>query len=494
MRSALSVGLGVVLFAVAACDPVGPNYVRPQTEVPAQFAGEGPWKQAVPQDSIARGDWWSVFNDPLLNRLEADAVRQNPDLKAAAARVLQSQAAAGIANSYRYPAVNAGGVGSYFANNPNFATLISPADISANNPIMTGAYKTVPLYATYEVDFWGRVRRQSEGAAAELGSSIAAYQTAMLTLNGDVAQTYFDIRTTDELIRIVNRNIELHRGTVDLIRSRKTDGLSNDMALYDVETSLHSTQAQAQTLAAQRVRLVNRLAVLTGTMPESFSLDQQPLDRTVPALPVGLPSDLMQRRPDIARAERDIAAYNAQIGVAVAAYFPSFTLISSVGFDSYSLSTLLNPTSNVWGVATTLFQQIFNAGRVGLNVERARAAYDERVALYKAVLLKAFEEVETALATLSFLEGQIRYQDQAVVSADRASTIASQRFTQGLVSMLDVLSAQRTALAARSAAVQVVNDQLLTTVALIKALGGGWQDRAQQVPEGSKSMWAPALK
>jgi multidrug efflux system outer membrane protein len=209
---------------------------------------------------------------------------------------------------------------------------------------------------------------------------------------------------------------------------------------------------------------------------------------------VGVPSDLMQRRPDIARAERDLAAYNAKIGVAVAAYFPSVALTSAVGFESFSLSTLTNPMSNIWGVGFALAQQIFNAGRVSLNVERARAAYDERLALYQSVLLKAFQEVETALAGLGFLSQQIRYQELSVTSASKAAAIAAQRFDQGLISMLDVLSAQRTVLAAQSVAVQIVNEQLLTTVALIKALGGGWQDRAQQIPEGSKSMWAPPLK
>lgn len=486
---------GLAVFALlAACDPVGPNYAKPEVAIPAQLTEAEPWQVGVPQDSIARGDWWTVFGDPVLNDLEVEAVKQNPDLKAVAARVLQAQALAGISTSYLYPQIDAGGLAQRFANNSNFVTLIPPSPITDNQARVTNAFKAVPLYATYEIDFWGRLRRQSESARAELGASIAAYQTALLTLNGEVAQTYFEIRTTDELIRIITENINLHRSSLNLFKARRVDGLSSEIALSDVETSLRTTEAQAQTLEAQRVKLVNKLAVLVGTNPEQFNLGKQSYDRSIPSIPVGLPSDLLQRRPDVARAEREMAAYNAQIGVAVAAYFPTIALTSSVGFESYTLSTLTNPLNNIWGVGFSLFQNIFNAGRTGLNVERSRAAYQERVALYQALLLKVFQEVETALASLRLMSQQARYQQQAVDSANRTVLLTSQRYQQGLNSMVDVLVAQRSALASQAVAVQITNDRLMTTVALIKALGGGWQDRAQQVPEGSRSMWAPKLQ
>ena len=486
---------GLVVFALlAAGDPVGPNYTKPEVAIPAQLTEAEPWQVGVPQDSIARGDWWTVFGDPVLNDLEVEAVKQNPDLKAVAARVLQAQAVAGISTSYLYPEIDAGGLAQRFANNSNFVTLVPPSPITDNQARVTNAFKAVPLYATYEIDFWGRLRRQSESARAELGASIAAYQTALLTLNGEVAQTYFEIRTTDELIRLITESINLHRSSLNLFKARRVDGLSSEIALSDVETSLRTTEAQAQTLEAQRVKLVNKLAVLVGTNPEQFALGKQSYDRSIPSIPVGLPSDLLQRRPDVARAEREMAAYNAQIGVAVAAYFPTIALTSSVGFESYKLSTHVNPLNNIWGVGFSLFQNIFNAGRTGLNVERSRAAYQERVALYQALLLKVFQEVETALASLRLMNQQARYQQQAVDSANRTVLLTSQRFQQGLNSMVDVLVAQRAALATRAVAVQITNDRLMTTVALIKALGGGWQDRAQQVPEGSRSMWAPKLQ
>jgi multidrug efflux system outer membrane protein len=419
-------------------------------------------------------------------------VRQNPDLKAAAARVLQAQAVAGISRSYLYPELAGGGAGQRFANNTNATTLVDPALITENTSTITFAYKAMPIWATYEIDFWGRVRRMTEASQAEMQASVAAYQTAMLSLNGEVAQTYFELRTTDELLRLIEENIGVHRGTVELFKSRNTDGLASDVVVLDVQTSLRTIEAQAQALQVRRVQQVNKLAVLTGTNPEGFTVPRQPLERDVPAVPVGLPSDLLQRRPDIAVAERELAASNAKIGVAVAAYFPVVSLTSGIGFEAYSNPVGTSPTANIWGVGFALFQQLFNAGRVGLNVERTRAVYEEKVALYQGVLLKAFQEVETALGALALLEQQARFQHQAVQSASQATTLATQRFQQGLNSQLDVLNAQRTLIAAETVAVQIDNQRLSTTVSLIKALGGGWQGRA--VPDGSKSMWAPALK
>lgn len=490
-----ALGAGLVAAAgLAACDPVGPNYVRPEPPAPAQFVEAGPWKEAVPQDTIARGDWWTIFGDSTLNGLQAEAVRRNPDLKAVAARVLQAQAIAGISKSYMYPEIQVGGLAQRFANNSNFAVLVDPATVTANTATITDGFKAVPLYATWEIDFWGRIRRQMEAALAELSASIAAYQVALLTLNGEIAQTYFELRTTDELQRVIAENIALRRGTFELVKARSTNGLSSDVALSEAETALRTVEAQAPPLEAQRSRLVHKLAVLTGSNPEALTIGKEPFRQAIPAIPVGLPSDLLQRRPDIAKAERELAAYNARIGVAVAAYFPTIQLTSAVGFESFALSTLVQPTSNIWGIGLSLFQSLFNSGRTTLNVERSRAAYEEQVALYQALLLRSFQEVENALAGLRHLSQQARLQQIAVTSARNTATLASQRFQQGLVSMLDVLNAQRAVLASRTIAVQIANDQLMTTVALIKALGGGWQDRSQQVPEGLRTMWAPPLK
>src|SRR5262245_2550248 len=340
--AARALTIGCAGWLLAACT-VGPDYVPPRPDVPPQFAEAGPWKEGAPQDAIARGDWWAIFSDPVLNGLQVAALKQNPDLKAVTQRVLQAQAVAGISRSYQFPEINAGALAQRFANNSNFATLVDPATVTANTPMISFAYKAVPLYATYEIDLWGRMRRQTESAMAELGASIAAYQTALLTLNGEVAQTYFEVRATDELVRIINESIALHRDTLGLVRQRRVDGLSSDLAVSEAETALRVIEAQAQTLSQQRVRLANKLAVLTGAQPEGFAVTRQPFTQPVPAVPVGLPSDLLQRRPDIAKAEREIAAANAKIGVAIAAYFPSIVLTASVGYESFDLSTLTNP-------------------------------------------------------------------------------------------------------------------------------------------------------
>ncbi|MFO1080057.1 MAG: efflux transporter outer membrane subunit [Reyranellaceae bacterium] len=495
-RPALARRLGAALLTVglAACDPVGPDYARPKADVPERFDSAGPWREGTPQDTIARGDWWTVFGDPTLDGLQADAVRQSPDLRAAAARVLQAQAVAGISRSYLFPEVNAGVLAQRFANNSNFATLVDPATVTTNTPVITNAYKAMPLYAQWELDFWGRVRRLAESSRADLDASIAAYQAAMLTLNAEVALAYFEIRTTDELVRLLQRTVALHRDTLQLFRARAEGGLGNDVIVAEVDSTLRTVEAQVQALEVQRARLVNRLAVLTGRPPEGFALAPQPLPGSAPPVPVGVPSDLLQRRPDIAKAERDMAAANAQIGVAVAAFYPNVVLTTGVGYEGFSLSTLTNPTSNIWGIGFSLFQQVFNAGRVSLNVERSRAAYEEKVAVYQGQLLRAFQEVETALAALGLLERQASLQKLAVEAASRRAALSVQRYQQGLNSLLEALVAQRAELAAQSVAVQIANDRLLTTVALIKALGGGWQDRARQVPEGSRSMWAPPVQ
>ena len=460
------------LVTLAACAPVGPDYVRPNVEVPVKFVENGPWRKALPQDSVSRGDWWTIFNDSLLNDLEEQAVKNNPDLKAVAARVQQARAIAGISESYLYPEVNLGAVASRYAVSQNRPD--QPPNIPNNVAYATDAMTAIPLYASYEIDFWGKLRRQVESSEAKVQASVASYQTALLTLNGEVAQTYFLIRITDELLRILNANIDLRRAARDLTKARRRDGLSSDLDLLFFETEVTSTQALAQSAEKRRIELTYKLAVLIGITPESFKLEPTPFKLITPAVPVDLPSDLLERRPDIAFAERNMAAYNAEIGIAISAYFPSFTFNTGFGFNSYSLNLLTDHNSWIWGLGTSVFMQLFNAGRLGFNVDRSRAAYQEQVALYQGVILKSFQEVESAIAGLRLLERQSAYQKLSVSSADRATMLATKRYQAGLVSMLDVITAQRASLEAETAAIQIANDQLMTSVMLIKALGGGW--------------------
>ncbi|HZP92070.1 MAG TPA: efflux transporter outer membrane subunit [Burkholderiales bacterium] len=479
MRTPLRRFATCAVLLLCACASVGPDYKRPQQAAPNAFVEAGPWKVAQPQDTIARGHWWESFNDPVLNDLEARALKQSPDLKAAAARVLQAQAIAGITGSFLYPELDLVSSGFRYGVSGNRPDQPSKAPLNA--PYAANDFR-VPLYATYEVDVWGRVRRLVEAADARFEASVAAYYTVLLTLQGDVAQTYFLLRANDDLLRILRENIELRRQGRDVVDARKRGGLASDLDLARAEAALASTQALAEAAAKTRAELVYRLAVLTGTLPEQFQVAEAPFAITPPAIPVGLPSDLLQRRPDIAEAERRLAARNAEIGVAKAAYFPSITLTAAVGYESSELSDLLKRDSSIWALGGFLFEPIFTAGRIGFDVDRAKAAYDENLAIYQARILQGFQEVESALAGLRILDQQAKYQAVAVTNADKATKLAYARYKAGLVALIEVLDAQSVSLQAERDALFVTSNQLLTTIALIKALGGGWEGRPMPTP------------
>jgi len=464
----------VVGALMPGCAAVGPNYARPKDAVPNTFKEAGPWKEAVPQDLLARGDWWEIFDDPALTDLELQARKTNLGLQAAAARVQQAQAVAGISGSFLYPELNF---------NPSaFRYAVSktrpdqPSKQLGNVAYDINDFR-VPLYASYEVDVWGKIRRLTEAAGAQAKANLAAYYTVLLTLEGDIAQTYFLIRASDEDLRILRENIALRKRARDLVAARTKGGLSSELDLARVQTELSFTQADAQAAARRRTELEYTLAVLVGVQPEQFHIEERPFELKAPAIPVGLPSDLLQRRPDIAEAERRLAARNAEIGVAKAAYFPSIRLTGAVGVESFNVSELLNQDSRIWAIGASLWQPVFNAGRIGFDVDRAKAAYAENLAVYRDRILRAFQEVESSLAGLHILDEQAQYQATALENADKATQLATARYNKGLVALIDVIDAQRTSLLAQRQALQVQNSQMLTTVALIKALGGGWGER-----------------
>lgn len=472
--ASLLVLISLVGAFLQGCTAVGPDYARPKESVPNAFKEAGPWREAVPQDLVARGDWWEIFNDGALNELEVQARTTNLGLQAAAARVQQAQAIAGISGSFLYPEVNL---------NPSAVRYgvsktrpDQPSKQPANVNYAINDFR-VPLYASYEVDLWGKLRRLTESADAQAKATLAAYYTVLLTLQGDIAHTYFLIRTSDEELRILRDNIELRRSARDLIAARRKGGLSSELDLARVQTELSFSQADLVAATKRRVELEYTLAILIGVQPEQFQLAARPFDLKPPAIPVGLPSDLLERRPDIAEAERRLAARNAEIGVAKAAYFPSIRLTGAVGVESFDLGQLLNKDSTIWGIGASLWQPVFDAGRIGFNVDRANAAYAENLAFYRERLLKAFQEVESSLAGLRFLGEQAEFQATALENANKATELATVRYQHGLIALTDVIDAERTSLQAQRQALQVLNTQMLTTVALIKALGGGWSDR-----------------
>jgi multidrug efflux system outer membrane protein len=479
--------LAVCAGLLSGCSAVGPDYARPKDPVPAAFKELGPWREAAPQDLLARGSWWEIFNDPALSEIENRAKKANLGLQVAAARLQQAQAIAGISTSFLYPDVSLAPSAARFGVSKTRPD--QPSKQAGNVAYVINDFR-VPLYASYEVDVWGKVHRLVEAADAQAEATLAAYYTVLLTLEGDIAQTYFLIRASDEEVRILRENIELRKRARDFIVARRQGGLSSELDLVRAQTELAFTQAEAEAAAKRRTELEYTLAVLVGAQPEQFHLEERPFEWVLPVVPVGLPSDLLERRPDIAEAERRLAARNAEIGVAKSAYFPSIRLTGAVGFESFDLSQLLNQDSTIWAVGASLWQPVFNGGRIGFDVDRAKAAYAENLAAYRERILRAFQEVESALAGLRVLAQQAQYQTIALENASKATDLAMARYKSGLVAFIEVIDAQRVSLLARRQALQVLNTQMLTTVALIKALGGGWSDRT--MPGNPTASAAPA--
>jgi len=478
--------IAVLSLLLASCT-VGPEYKRPTESVPQAFKEQGPWREAAPQDAVAKGSWWEVFGDAGLDAVEQKAIVGNLQLRQAQARVEQARAVAGIADSYFYPTVdltvNAARLG-VSGNRPD-----QPSKLAGNVPFVTNAYR-VPLYASYEIDIWGKVRNQSKAATARAEASLAQYYTILLTLEGEVAHVYFQLRTTDAELVILKNGIASRERALELVMARQRGGLSSKLDVVRAQTEVATTQAEYESTTRRRAELENALAVLLGQTPETFELPALAAAFiSPPPVPIGLPSDLLERRPDVAEAERLLVARNAEIGVAKAAYFPSIKLIGSIGYESNELQTLLNRDSMIWGLGASLAQPVFDGGRISSNVQRVEAAYKENLAAYQERLLVAFREVESALAGLRILQLQAEAQARAVDSAEEATRLATVRYKSGLVIFLDVLDAERTSLQAQRQLVLVHSQQRATTIALIKAIGGGWQER---VPLTSKQAAQPS--
>jgi len=471
---------GVLVSAalfLGACAAVGPDYERPQTAVPQAFKEAAPWREATPRDQLTKGAWWEIFQDATLNDLQAKAQGGNLRLQAAAARVNQARALAGLTEAAGMPVLELSpDVARYRVseNRPD-----QPSKVPGNEAYTTNRFR-LPLYASYEVDLWGKLARQREGAQARVEASQAAYHTVLLTLQGDLAQTYFLLRTAEEESRILGDNLDTRRKSHSIIDARRRNGLATEFDVARVETELALTESELQAAARRRAELEHALAVLVGEAPENFSLTFQRAAAELPAVPLGLPSDLLERRPDVAEAERLLAARNADIGVAKAAFFPSIKLTGSIGFESAELSDLLSGDSLIWGVAGGLVQPLFDGGRLRANRDRVEAAWQESLALYRERLLIAFREVEDALAALRYLGIQHDALARASAGARRAEQLATARYRAGLITVLEVVDAQRSRLQAERQYNAVSNQQLLASVALVKALGGGWEARAAE--------------
>lgn len=451
---------------------VGPDYHSPATAVPGAYkaAQLGSWKEGRPLDTVPKGGWWELFHDPELNSLETRALQSNQNLKGAIARVDQARATARLARADLLPSLSL--VPAYARQRYSPNQEPSFGSITANT-------FSVPLDLSYEIDLWGRVRRGFESARADAQASLADYYNVLLTLQADVAQNYFTLRSLDAEIATVTATVGLRKEQVQLVRSRLQGGIGNDLDVARAETELATTEADAAALAQQRNQLENALAILIGNNPSTFRLasaDAEHWNPQPPLIPSGLPADLLERRPDVAEAERQLASANARIGVAKGAFFPALSLTASGGYLSGDVQTLFNWDSRVWSIGPSLSLPIFAGGRNRANLRRARSVFDESVARYREQVLIAFGDVENALAGIHYLAEQSAAQERAVINARRAAGLAADRYRSGLVSYLDVVDADREALQAERSNAQLAGQRLNIVVALIKSLGGGWEN------------------
>lgn len=450
---------------------VGPNYHRPSVPESNEFkdAELGTWKEATPSDAIARGDWWSIYHDPTLDKLEREAAENNQDLKAAVARVTQARALARNAKADFFPSLSldASAVRSRRSDNV--------LNIGSNQ---TGNDFRVPFDLSYELDLWGRVRRTFEGANLDAQARLAAFENTLLLLKADVAENYFALRTLDAERAILRNTITLRRAALDLVNARLKGGAATELDVSRAETELSSTEAELVAVDLRRAEVEHALAVLVGQPASEFAVKEIPLDAKVlpPVIPAGLPGDLLERRPDIAEAERLLAAANARIGVAKAAFFPVVRLTGLAGFESLDVDSLFNWGSRAWSIGPSITLPLFQGGRNRSNLKRAHAAYDENVANYRQRILVAFKEAQDSLTGARLLSQQAEAQNRSQASARKTAEISNARYRAGLVSYFEVVESERTALVAERESARLTGQRLVNSVQLIKAIGGGWQD------------------
>ena len=470
--------LGFIALAVLSACTVGPDYVRPTAETPAAFKESEGWKTAQPRDQELRGKWWEAYNDPLLNELVEQVSVSNQNLAQAAAQFRQARSLVQSARAGYLPSVGAGASVTRSQSPSGFVG--QNQNLNARGP--STSY-SVSLDATWELDLWGRVRRTVESNDAGAQASAADLQALRLSVQAELAQDYFQLRALDTQKQLYADTIAAYQRTLTLTQNQYTAGIVAKVDVIQAQTQLKTTQASALDIGVQRAQLEHAIAALIGKPASTFTLTAARLTALPPALPAGIPSDLLERRPDIAAAERRMAAANAQIGVAKAAYYPSLTLSASGGFQSSSLSNLLTVPSRFWSLGPNLAQALFDGGLRRAKTDQAISAYDANVAGYRQTVLTGLKEVEDNLAALRILEDEAAIQDEAVQNARQSVMLTTNQYKAGIVSYLNVVLVQATALLNERAAVDIQNRRLAASVLLVKALGGGWNASDLPTPD-----------
>ncbi len=455
----------LLAFVAAGCASAVP-YERPRTpQLPEAFKENADWKTAKPADQVARGAWWEIFQDPQLNALEAQIDVSNLTLRIQQARFVRARAALAINRSGQYPQVT-------------LAPQVTGGDQSGNRASATAHARVtdylLPVDFSYEVDVWGRVRQTIEASRAAAQASAADLETVRLSLHAELALDYFELRSLDAERALLENSVTAFARALELTQNRFAGGIASQADVALAETELQTTRAQAVNLGARRAALEHAVAVLVGKAPAALQLAASPIVNPPPDVPGGLPSDLLERRPDIAAAERRVAAASAQVGVANAAFFPRLLLTAAAGFESRSLASWLSGLSTFWSAGPAAAVTLFDGGRRRAVKADAEAGLEESVAIYQETILRSLQDVEDNLAALRVLREEADIQAAAVAAAVRSVTLSTNRYRGGVASYLEVITAQNAALTNQRAAVSILSRQLAASVLLIKALGGGW--------------------
>lgn len=459
LYGAFKSNLIISLFLLSAC-AVGPDYERPQVETPSAFKEAGNWQKAEPMDAVNRGAWWAVYHDKILNGLEKQVDVSNQNLKAAEAAYRESQAAVDQTRAGFFPTVALG----------------SSAIKSGSGVPRSASPTTYTLSASgsWAPDVWGRIRRSLESGEANAAASEADLASARLSAQAALAEDYFDLRMQDALKRVLVATVKADAQTLKIVQNQYAAGIAAETDVLAAKTQLENVQASAINVGVRRAQLEHAIAVLIGKPPAEFSLAPAAYSIRVPNIPAGVPSQLLERRPDIASAERQMASANAAIGVATSAWFPALTLSGSAGSTAVQIGKLLQASTNVWSFGPALAETIFDAGAREAAVEQARAAYDQSVANYRQTVLTGFQQVEDNLAALRVLAEQAKAENLALSDARKSEAIALNQYKEGIVPYNSVLAAQVAALATEQTALTVQQNRIDASVALIQSLGGGW--------------------
>ena len=475
-------GVPALLLMLAACNP-GPKYHVPATPVPPAFSEPVPpsfteskeWKAAAPADAWVKGRWWEVFQDPELNALEEQVDVSNQTLKGAEARFRQARALVMEKRSARFPVVGAD-------------ASVQHQRLSRNAPVPPPAAETASgvfnlgFAASWEPDLWGRIRSQVASTVADAQAVAADVENARLSLHAELALDYFDLRSLDREQRVLDDAVSAYRKALELTENRYNGGAANRAEVAEARTQLEATGAQAVDVTDLRTHYQHAIAVLAGRPPEGFTIALRAASPVLPVIPPGVPSTLLERRPDIAAAERRVAAANSNIGFARAAFYPQVLLAAAVGLEGSSITNWLNWPSRLWAVGPAAAQTLFDAGRRRAVVQEYTADYDALVADYRQDVLTAFQQVEDNLASLRILDDEARRQQRAVEAARESEDLSLNRYRGGLVTYLEVVTAQSIRLQNERAAVDIERRRLEASVLLIRALGGGWNASSLPTP------------